>query len=225
MTCSSEQVSFLKSSILPRDPSILQHLSAEQRFFLHEVEDPLSGIDFPRGSTRWRSFDLIPRWPWWRTLGATWDAAGRAPLRGRVSQARDIPARAWRWYVIAGKRAYVNVNTSSPLINKGRSVMWKTRWSHSVYIRNADGDWRRFPLASAVHVVPPPMRETSAPRWWGQPRRTGREGKRMPAGGSKQGQSVVYPSYRRWSIPALASVDAPLVENKLAALLARDRSD
>lgn len=66
--------------------------------------------------------------------------------------------------MIAGKRACVNVNTSSPLINKGRSVMRKTRWSHSVYIRNADGDWRRFPLASAVYVVPPPVSREGDPQ-------------------------------------------------------------
>jgi len=95
--------------------------------------------------------------------------------------------------VIASKRACVNVNASSPLINKRRSVMRKTRCGHSVYIRNADGDWGRFPLASTFHVSSTGEGDLSAAVVRANDEKGGKT--YAQRGRSKQGQAL-YPFYR-----------------------------
>lgn len=135
------------------------------------------------GESIQRFLGAILRWPWRCTLGEFWGAvAGRAPLR----DPRDTPARAWWWCVIAGMRACVNVDTSSPLMNKGRSVTRETRRRILLGTPMATGGgspWHRR-LTLFLHLG------EGNPGCRGGGEGNEERGKHSPTGGSKQGQAL-----------------------------------
>lgn len=133
-----------------------------------------------RESIRQRFRYVILRRPWLTFWG---EEVGRLP----PGDPPDTPARAWWWCVIAGMRACVNVDTSSPLMNKGWSVMRDTR--HRVY---RDRRWRLEEVPLAWHrwltlFLHLGDGKPGCRWWWGQRRE--RE-IHSPTGGSKQGQAL-----------------------------------